>query len=204
MYRKQLAGIVLALIIGLGWVGGALAHAELVSSDPEDGATLAQPPAKITLVFDEEIDSAKSGFTVTDSGGTKVGEGKLDLDDIDHKTLTSTMDSNAGDGTYTINWTAYTADDDNTEEGTITFTVGAAQAQPTTQPTAAAQPTTAPGATAQPTTAPAATARPTTVPSNLPQTGDGDSSRLGYAVLGAIVALVGGILIHTRRARARR
>ena len=75
MDRRTLAGVILALILGFGVVGSALAHAKLVSSDPKHGAKLDKPPAKITLVFSEELGAEKSGFTVSNTTGTKVGEG---------------------------------------------------------------------------------------------------------------------------------
>src|SRR5215213_2384941 len=141
--RTMSVGLVLVLMLSLLVVGSAMAHASLVSSEPKDGATLGAPPAKITLVFNEELGEPESNFTVTDAAGKQVGTGKLDLNDLDRKTLTGTLDSGAGDGVYTVNWVGYTPDDKETKEGSISFTVGAAQAQPTAvfataRPTAAA------------------------------------------------------------------
>ena len=204
MDRRTLAGVILALILGFGVVGSALAHAKLVSSDPMDGAKLDKPPAKITLIFSEELGAEKSGFTVSNTTGTKVGEGKLDLNDLDRKTLSGTMNQNAAAGVYTITWTAFTADDNNTEEGTTSFTIGADQAQPTAtvRPTTAPQPTAArPTASAQPTTA----ALPTAGPSNLPKTGDGTGHNAGW-LFGAcaIVLLIGTLMLRRMDARVRR
>lgn len=203
MNRRTLAGVILALILSFGLVGSTLAHAKLVSSEPKDDAKLDTPPAKITLVFSEELGAEKSSFTVTNTTGTQVGEGKLDLNDLDRKTLSGTMDQNVAAGVYTITWTAFTADDNNTEEGTISFTIGADQAQPTAtvRPTTVTQPTAArPTTSAQPTTA----AQPTAVPSNLPQTGDGIGHTTGWLFgAGAIVLLIGTLILRRMDVRGR-
>lgn len=164
MKQPSIAALLLVLLIGYVTTGTALAHASLVSSTPEDGATLDAVPETITLVFDEEL-SEQSGFTVVDTGGANLGEGKLDLNDLDRKTLSGTMAADAPSGTYTVNWVAVSADDDNREEGSISFTLNiqAPTAEPTAEPTVA--PTTAP--TAAPTeapTEPAVTAAPIDTP----------------------------------------
>lgn len=60
----------------------AQAHADLVSSNPTDGATLVSPPRQLTLEFSEAInpDMAKALLTVTGSGGveTPVSRGARD------------------------------------------------------------------------------------------------------------------------------
>jgi copper resistance protein C len=200
--RHRLLISALALILGLGVWGTALAHAKLVSSDPKDGAKLDAPPAKITLVFSEEIGAEKSNFTVTNASGAKVGEGKLDLNDLDRKTLSGTMDQNAGAGIYTVEWAAYTADDDHTEEGTITFTVGTLQAQPTTtvRPTTPQPTTTQPTAAAQPTAA----TQPTVAPSNMPNTGNDAGQTVGWLLIaGAGAVLIGGLALRRAQAKGR-
>ena len=46
---------VCATVVATAFVATASAHAELDSSDPTDGAVLADPPASVTLKFIEEI-----------------------------------------------------------------------------------------------------------------------------------------------------
>src|SRR5436305_15228612 len=106
MNRRIIAGLILALALSLGLLGVASAHAKLVSSDPAAGAKLTAAPAKVTLVFSEEI-SAKadeSNVTVTDEQGNQVGKGGLDNTDLDHKTQTVTLKAGLGDGIYTVKW----------------------------------------------------------------------------------------------------
>src|SRR4051794_33453424 len=113
MKRRMLASLVLALLLSIALFSVASAHAELVSSDPAAGAKLTAAPAKITLVFSEEIsaNAAESNFTVTDSKGATVGTGKLDNTDLDHKTQTGTLNAGVGDGIYKVTWNAVTTDD---------------------------------------------------------------------------------------------
>jgi len=215
---KRGIGIALILVPALSLVllSTALAHAKLVSSDPAAGAKLTKAPAKVTLVFSEEISDkeTESNFTVTDESGATVGTGKLDTNDLDHKTLSGTLKDGLGDGIYTVKWQTITPDDNGHSEGTFTFGVNK---EPAAQPTAKPEPTeaaeqtptaTPAGAAAQPTAAP--TTKPTAAPAggvpptNLPQTGGGELQGFGYALLVAIILLAGGMALRQVITRARR
>src|SRR5262245_5479087 len=104
MKRHISLGTVFALVLSLAFLTIASAHAELVSSDPVAGAKLTAAPAKVTLVFSEEISDkeSESNFTVTDESGATVGTGKLDTTDLDHKTLSGALNSGLGDGVYKV------------------------------------------------------------------------------------------------------
>jgi methionine-rich copper-binding protein CopC len=195
MVRKIIPAVLLAAVLAFGLVGIVLAHAKLVASDPKDGAQLDRPPAKIMLIFSEEIDAHQSSFTVTNAQGATVGQGKLDTTDLDHKTLSGVLNTGAGDGGYTITWVTVTTDDNGRSAGSISFTVGTAQAQPTTTPPTVPQPI----ATVQP----AAAVQPTVTPSNVPATGDSTESHTMWLLGASGIALVLGVLT-LRRALARR
>lgn len=81
-----------------------VAHAELVSSDPEVGANLDAAPSEVTLTFDDELEPDGSGFTVTDHHGDEVGGGTLDLDVADRNVLAGAV-SISEPGVYTVEWT---------------------------------------------------------------------------------------------------
>jgi methionine-rich copper-binding protein CopC len=200
--------LALALVLSLGLLSVASAHAELVSSDPAAGANLTAAPAKVTLVFSEEISDkeTESNFTVTDESGATVGTGKLDTTDLDHKTLTGALNAGLGDGVYTVKWQTITPDDNGHSDGSFTFGVNKAPgAQPTadheheeeptaaptsasgTQPTAA--PTSAPGA--RPTAAPAGGA-----PNTLPNTSESAPNLSAYLLIGAAILLAGGLALR--------
>ena len=222
MNRRTVLGFIIVLALSLGLLSTALAHAKLVSSDPAAGAKLTAAPAKVTLVFSEEIDEQGSSFTVTDAKKATVGSGKLDLNDLDHKTLTGTLNAGVGDGVYTVAWDVITSDDKAEESGTFTFGVNAdpgpqptaeaeereATAAPTAaaNPTATTRPTTAAAGAAQPTTA--ATVQPTAAaggasPGNLPNTGDSGTNLSGFALLAAVMLLAGGVALYRSRVRMR-
>jgi methionine-rich copper-binding protein CopC len=215
MNRHIGIGLILVLALCLALSSTALAHAKLVSSDPAADAKLAKAPAKVTLVFSEEISDkeTESNFTVTDETGATVGTGKLDTNDLDHKTMSGALKTGVGDGIYTVKWNAVSPDDNGHSDGNFTFGVNKdpdaqptaapeptemAEAAPTAVATGATQPTTAP--TAKPASAPAGTASPT----NLPRTGDGEPHGFGYALLGAIILLAGGLALRQVITRARR
>jgi len=224
MNRRIGIGLILVLALSLALNSTALAHAKLVSSDPAAGAKLTKAPAKVTLVFSEEISDkeTESNFTVTDESGATMGTGKLDTNDLDHKTLSGTLKDGLGDGIYTVKWQTITPDDNGHSEGTFTFGVNKDPgAQPTAkpEPTEAAEPTPtamSAGGAAQPTAAPTTkpTAAPTTKPTvapaggvpptNLPQTGGGELQGFGYALLVAIILLAGGLTLRQVIIRARR
>lgn len=214
MNRRTVFGIIIVLALAFGLLSTALAHAELVSSDPAAGAKLTKAPAKITLVFSEEIDDQGSSFTVTDAKKATVGTGKLDLNDLDHKTLIGTLNAGVGDGVYTVAWDVLTSDDKAEESGTFTFGVNADPgAQPTVVPEeeATAVPTTAAttAPTTRPTTAAAGAAQPTATPSTgagpatLPTTGDTGADWSGYLLMIAMLFVAGGIALWRGKRSAR-
>jgi LPXTG-motif cell wall-anchored protein len=206
MNRRTIFGIIIVLTLAFGLLSTALAHAELVSSDPAAGAKLTKAPAKIALVFSEEIDDQGSSFTITDAKKATVGTGKLDLNDLDHKTLIGTLNAGAGDGVYTVAWDVITADDKAEESGTFTFGVNTDPgAQPTAAPeeeaTAVATAAATPAATTRPTTAAAGAAQPTATPATgagpakLPTTGDTGTDRSSYLIGVAILLVAAGVAL---------
>jgi copper resistance protein C len=213
MNRRITISLTLALLLSLALFSVVSAHAKLVSSDPAAGAKLTAAPSKITLVFSEEISDKESdsNFTVTDEQGASVGTGKLDTNDLDHKTLSGTLKAGLGDGIYTVKWMTLTPDDNGKSEGSFTFGVNK---DPGAQPTAApdhdeeASPTAAAAAT-QPTAAAAGAAQPTAAPAggqspaDLPKTGDSGAGMSVYLLIGATVLVAAGIALLRKRVRTR-
>ena len=202
MKRRISIGIVIALLLSVTLFSIASAHAELVSSDPAAGSKLTTAPAKVTLVFDQEISdqSTESLFSVTNQAGAAVGSGKLDTTDLDHKTLSGTLNTGLGDGIYTVKWQTITTDDNGKSEGSFSFGVNKDPgAQPTTVPPEAA-PTVAPTAGAvKPTAVPAAAGA---APATLPTTGEIAPNLTGYFMLGALLLLGAGMALLRLRKRA--
>ena len=212
MKRRIGAMLALALVLSLGLLSVASAHAELVSSDPAAGANLTAAPAKVTLVFSEEISDkeAESNFTVTDESGATVGTGKLDTTDLDHKTLSGALKSGLGDGIYTVTWQTITPDDNGHSDGSFTFGVNKAPgAQPTAdhehedEPTAA--PTSAPAAqpTSAPSTSPTAAPAGGAPPKALPNTSESAPNLSAYLLIGAAILLAGGLALRRSKRQTR-
>jgi len=127
--RHALIAVLLVLFALAATSGTALAHAELVSSTPADGASLAAASATLVLVFSEELKTEGNLITVTDAAGKQVDQGDttLDLNDPKRVTLTVSLKSGLGDGLYSVSW-ENASTDGHSEEGTLSFTVGAAPA----------------------------------------------------------------------------
>lgn len=195
MYKRLMAGFVLALALMGAIVPVASAHAELVSSEPAAGTTVATAPKDIKLVFSEALKESSTVQVLDASGKPVNASGKLDLNDLDHKTFIVTLPA-LSPGTYTVNWTSVSDEDGDSASGSFKFTVAGA-AQPTSAATSVARPTSA----AQPTSMPTSAAQPTAVAA-LPNTGAPQSN--GYALLIIAIACVGGIGWALRRASKQR
>lgn len=112
-----------------------LGHAQLVSSNPRSGGTLATTPATISAMFSEVLTPDGSSLVVQNAAGAQVAAGTVSGQD---NTSMSANVPQLPDGQYTVLWTAVTADDKAVERGTYSFTVGAAgSTAPTASPSAA-------------------------------------------------------------------
>jgi len=118
------AGAALAALLWL--VGGAAAHALLLKSQPEAGATLVQSPLRVIAWFSQELDTSLSTLHVVNGDGQQVdnGDGGVDLNDPDHASLVVTLPMALPDGLYTVQWTATSAEDGDTTSGQFSFVVG--------------------------------------------------------------------------------
>lgn len=197
---RALVAISLAtLVLALPWT--VLGHAELVSSDPADGAVLDAPPAEIVLTFSEALDPAKSHFDLIDAGGTSVGRGLADPEDDTRMTLDS---SGIAPGPYRIEWVS-AAEDGHLERGELSFTLNGPS--PTPEPTATPEPTESAAATPSASASAPASATPLASPAASPSpspSGDGtpasSTSDLILPILGviALVAVLGLALFQRR------
>ena len=99
------------------------AHAQLVGSDPADGAALAQAPREITLTFSEEIAPRFRRVLVFDARGRVVPGARLRPGG--DRTLTVSLPALAH-GTYEASWDVVATDDGHATSGASSFGVGAA------------------------------------------------------------------------------
>lgn len=139
LMRAGLAAVATAAIAAVGLGAGATpaaAHAYLVDSTPQDGATVDEPPTEIVLEFNEPIQSDFTQVAVLDENEQPVD---LDEPEVDGPLVTQPVDELAP-GAYQVNYRVGSTDG-HPVSGTVTFTVtAAAHSSPTPTP-ATAQPT---------------------------------------------------------------
>src|SRR5438477_6415729 len=95
-----------------------LYHARLVRSETQANATLKQPPPRVQLWFNEELQAQFNTITVTDQSGKRVDKNNVGLAD-GSKTVQVDLEE-IPSGTYTVVWKALSADQ-HTIKGQFTF-----------------------------------------------------------------------------------
>jgi copper transport protein len=98
-------------------------HAALRDSDPANGASLAQPPAAVTLVFTEEPEPGLSLIRVLDAQGRQVQRGRVQAVPGNPFALRQPLER-IGQGAYTVSWRTVSRVDGHLTAGTIVFGVG--------------------------------------------------------------------------------
>jgi methionine-rich copper-binding protein CopC len=151
--------------------GPASAHDQLLSSDPEDGATLDEQPTSISLTFSAPpLDTGIEVALVGPDGTTAQG---YDIQ-VAGEVVTAQLPADLAPGRYDVAWHVVSSDG-HPIEGELTYVVeGEAEPTDTAQPDAA-QPA---DATDQP-----------SMPTELAGAGDG-AGPSGLAVTGGILASV--------------
>jgi methionine-rich copper-binding protein CopC len=124
--RSGLTALVFAFLAWALLATGVAAHAVMVQSDPESGEVREQAPEQVVAWFSQEVDARLSTMQVFDAEGRQVdeGDGGVDLNDPDHKSMTVSLPEALPDSVYTVRWAAVSAADDDTTEGEFAFVVG--------------------------------------------------------------------------------
>jgi copper transport protein len=125
------AALLVALAIVLAGVSPASAHAELVSTDPEEGAVLDAAPGTVTLTFNEPVRLTSQEVAVYDAEGDPVESSASAVD----AEVTVDLPGAAGlaDGTYVVSWNVLSGDG-HPISGALTFSVGAPSASVSAPP----------------------------------------------------------------------
>jgi copper resistance protein C len=190
--RSGLTGLLVcmaAAVCAVATAPAALAHAELVSSSPADGATLSRVPARVTLSFSETVRTPAFVQVTGPDGDVTVGE--VQVRDAD---VVKRMDPSAAPGRYTLSY-RITSADGHPIAGSLRFMLAG---------------TGGTGGTAEPT--PPGTAVPETpaAPEETAPAGSGSSAGgagLGTAqlvlLLGVLVVGLAALAAGTRRALRR-
>jgi len=179
--RGWIVGLLAVFAVLVG-VSPAWAHAELESSDPQDGEILASAPALISFTFGEQILSEGNAVTLTDvAADTRLEVGPVE---VEGDTVSVAWPQSSPAGEFRAAYRVVSADG-HPIAGTITFTVeravGAVEASPV-------------AASASPTTTASPTASATSVPAGpTPEQGDADAGFLAW-VLGIGLAVLLGAM----------
>lgn len=187
---------VLTFVALLLVAGPASAHDQLLSSDPEDGATLDDHPASISLTFSAA--PLDTGIEIALVGPDGVAAQGRDIQ-VDDAVVTAQLDEGLPPGDYDVAWHVVSSDG-HPIDGEFTYTVAGQQPEegddgpemPTQddEPTQETEPTQAPDAADVPTTS-----------TQLAGAGTG-AGPSGLAVTGGIVAavlVVLGVVVIMRR-----
>ncbi len=208
--KRVLAVVFITLTTFVVLVNSALAHAQLDHCTPAPGTAVSTAPAEVRCWFTEEIDSKQSTLTVMDANNAQVDnkDGKVDLNDPDHKQMFATVKS-LSTGVYKVIWHTVTTDDNGVSDGTWYFGVGQVAvptyvppAEPTGTGATPSATTAATSAAVAPSVAPAAstTATPAVVPTPAVQTvptSSGSSIVIAAGVIEALIVI--GVLYYLFR-----
>jgi copper resistance protein C len=185
---------IVSLMLVLASPGAVLAHAELETATPADGATLTEPPTEIVLTFSEVLDPAKSSIVVALVGGGEVASGGS-VDTTGDATRMTLALPPLEAGEYEIRWTSASAVDGDLDRGTTMFSY--APPPETPSPTA--------NATSSPTPPASPASSPTPAPSPTPSA-DGSAAGSTDVIIPIVAAIVvlaalGGWLLSRSRGR---
>ncbi|HET8523724.1 MAG TPA: copper resistance protein CopC [Thermomicrobiales bacterium] len=121
--------VIVAIGLAVAPINRADAHPELVRSSPPADGLLAAPPQKIDLWMSERVDTGggSPALKVLDSNGVGLPVTNLHVDSQDQRHIEAGV-TGVGAGTYTVVWTARSADDGHTLTGSFAFRVGTGSA----------------------------------------------------------------------------
>jgi methionine-rich copper-binding protein CopC len=191
--KRTLAAAALAVAMitpGALLAPAALAHSELVSTDPADGATLDAPPTTVSFTFNEALMPDFVRFVGTDPSGQT---GDLPVTSVEGPTASIDWPAGAPAGEWTVSYRVV-SQDGHPVEGGITFSYAAASTSPT--PTSPAPTSTAPTSPTPTSVAPS----PSTSPA-ADTTGGGSGLLIAGLAVGVIV-IVGVVIALVARRRA--
>jgi methionine-rich copper-binding protein CopC len=107
MVRRLIAVLAAALLLSVASAGVASAHAKLQSMTPTDGSSMAAPPTKVVLTFNEPVGSNGTQVQVKSPNGTNVASGDLQVVD---NTVTQPVGAMVEAGKYTVDARVVSAD----------------------------------------------------------------------------------------------
>src|SRR5688572_6372422 len=124
--RQLLTAVVAAVTFAvlLFAAGPASAHDAVEASSPSDGATVATPPAEVSITLNQPPLGLGSQVRVSGPAGTDWADGKVQIVD---NVATQKLREGAPAGKYTVQWRVVSSDS-HPIEGTFSFTAAAGAA----------------------------------------------------------------------------
>ncbi|MBS2540211.1 copper resistance protein CopC, partial [Catenulispora sp. NF23] len=119
------AATIAALVV---LAGPASAHAELVASNPSQGAVVRSEPTQVTLRFSEDIVLRLSAVKVIGPDGRRLDTGTPHAGPSGAGSMAVDLAPEARHGTFVLVWQATAADDGHASSGQVQFSVGAPSA----------------------------------------------------------------------------
>lgn len=122
-----LAGAIILVALWLSLApGSAGAHAELSRSDPPADGLVVTSPDRLTMSFTEDVvrDNPPPLVTLLDETGATVGSNPLSIAESGEPRTLLVDVPDLDRGTYTVSWTATSATDGHTLNGSYAFRVG--------------------------------------------------------------------------------
>jgi copper transport protein len=101
----------------------AYAHAQLVSSDPANGARLATAPSEIVLRFSERVNLVRDGIRLLNSDGTARPTAPPQISPTAPAEVHLPVPASLGTGAYTVSWRVVSADS-HPIRGALLFAIG--------------------------------------------------------------------------------
>lgn len=126
---RALAALLLGWLLALTGAQAASAHAELLSTTPENGAVLDEAPAEAVLTFNEPVQLI--------DGSIRLFPGDEDplalVAHVNNTSVIAVLPADLADGAYALSYRVVSADG-HPISGAITFTIGDGQADSATAP----------------------------------------------------------------------
>lgn len=117
-------GLLLACLLVIGRPANpAKAHAQLVQSSPQDGATLDRSPGEVRLWFNEAISERFSSARLLDASGSPIPVISMQRD-AENQALLHLNLPELSDGLYRVDWRVLSEADGHFTAGILVFGVG--------------------------------------------------------------------------------
>ena len=122
---QRVALIAFFAVATLAAPAAAFAHVNLVRTLPANRAVLAHSPARVVVLFDDDVRIAPGNAAIRNGGGSIVHG----TPSVDGKALVIPLRARLAEGDYSVRWSAV-SDDGHIVQGVLAFGVGLSRSPP--------------------------------------------------------------------------